>query len=277
MPNYHRWLDRLQVMDRKYRASSLYLGLLMLVAFILGVASYHFYLDLAPVQMQHSSSAKKKLLAELELQATTLANRNLELSIEREANRNMQIMFAEQHKKEQQLERELAFYRSVLVPEDSAEGVAIYGLELSPAPTKGFYHAKLILIQQQKRKQEIKGVSEIILFGQQDGKMVELSLAKLNDTKLDFKFRYFQMLETSFQLPEGFTLLQVKVKVTIPASRWTKLAQTEQLYNAAELLGNGATVDDERTDEKEPRAILEQNSQVIDNSAQQTDVRGSND
>ncbi|QBF83879.1 hypothetical protein EXU30_15235 [Shewanella maritima] len=38
MLNYHRWLDRLQVFERKSRSSSFYLLSLMCVAFLLGAA-----------------------------------------------------------------------------------------------------------------------------------------------------------------------------------------------------------------------------------------------
>jgi hypothetical protein len=272
MANYHRWLDRLQVMQRKYLTPGRYLSLLMLLGFVIGAVSYHLYLELAPVQMQHSSSGKKILLAELEQQAQRLAARNLELSIERQANKDMQAMFAEQHQKQQELSRELAFYRSVMSPGDSAEGIAIYDLELTPGQEQDQYRLKLILTQQQKRRQQVKGKSEIVLLGLKDGKATELSLSRLNGQALNFEFRYFQILETHFQLPAGFSLLQIKARVTVPRSRWNKQGQTERLFDVAELL---APTPGEA--EKEPGVILEQNSQVKDNSPQQTDVRGSND
>ncbi|WP_412522840.1 DUF6776 family protein [Shewanella chilikensis] len=267
MANYHRWLDRLQVMERNIRPSSLYLLLLVMVAFLTGLLSYHFFIPPAEVKFQRNDGKSQRLQIELQEQAQQLASRNLELSLAKEANEEMQQLFNKQHKKQQELERELAFYRSIMAPEYNAEGVAIHGLELMPLATAGQFRLKLVLTQLQKRKQALKGRSEILLIGMQEGKQVELNLAKLVDTKLAFNFKYFQVLEAEFTLPEGFELQQMKAKVVVPASRWSKGAETEQSFSLPELLEG----------EKDPGIILEQNSQVTDNLPQQTDVRGSND
>lgn len=267
MANYHRWLDRLQVMERNIRPSSPYLLLLVMVAFLAGLLSYHFFIPPTEVKLLRNDAKSQRLQGQLQEQAQLLASRNLELSLAREANEQMQQLFNKQHKKQQELERELAFYRSIMAPERNADGVAIHGLELTPLAAPGQYRLKLVLTQLQKRKQALKGRSEILLIGMQEGKQVELNLAKLVDTKLAFNFKYFQVLETDFTLPEGFELQQMNVKVIVPASRWNKGAETEQSFNLTELLEG----------EKDPGIILEQNSQVTDNLPQQIDVRGSND
>lgn len=267
MPNYHRWLDRLQVMERKYRSSSVYLSFLVLVAFLLGAWVSFILLSSDEPVVKHISSKSQRLTAELEAQTQLLATRNLELSVEREANAQMQQMFGEQLKKQQELQRELAFYRSIMAPDDNAEGVAIHGLEMTPGVLADEYNLKLVLTQLQKRKQAIQGRAELTLIGLQDGKSAELSVNKLTGSKLEFDFRYFQVIDTKVTVPAGFNVLKVKVKVVVPSSRWTKNSQTEHVYSAPELLQG----------EKEPRVILEQNSQVKDNLPQKTDVRGSND
>ncbi|NMH65759.1 DUF6776 family protein [Shewanella salipaludis] len=267
MLNYHRWRDRLQVLERKFRPSSLYLSLLVLVAFTLGGLSCYQLLTSEQPLLQHNSDKVQKLLAQVQEQAQQLASRNLELAVEREANNHMQQMFAEQLQQQQELQHELGFYRSIMAPENNAEGVAIHGLELTPGLLAGQYRLKLILTQLQKRRQKIKGKGELTLMGIQEGEPLELSLSQLMDGKLNFDFRYFQVLEAEFSLPEGFNLQRILAKVIVPSSRWTKGSQTEQSFDAAELLQG----------EKEPRVILEQNSQVKDNLPQQTEVRGSND
>lgn len=132
MPNYHRWLDRLQVMDLKYRPSTKYLLSLVLVAFLLGAWVSFIVLNSDEPVVKHIGGGKlQRVTAELEAQTQELATRNLELSVEREANAQMQDMFAQQMKKQKELERELAFYRSIMSPDDNAEGVAIHGLEMT--------------------------------------------------------------------------------------------------------------------------------------------------
>ncbi|MGI2257830.1 DUF6776 family protein [Shewanella sp. GXUN23E] len=267
MSNYHRWADRLQGAERRYRASSWYLLLLVLVAFALGALSYHLWLARQPQSNDAADEQIQRLENALQARASTLASRNMELVVAREANDNMKKMFNDQLEREKQLQRELNFYRSVMAPENNAEGVAIYSAELLPGLELGKQRLELMLMQLEKRKQVVKGRAEVFLVGTQDGVAETLTLKSLTDVNLNFSFRYFQMLDSEFALPEGFELARVQVKLVVPASRWTKGAESEQIFSVPELTSG----------EKEPRVILEQNSQVTDNPAQQTDVRGSND
>lgn len=237
MANYHRWLDRIQVLERKIRPSSVYLLLLVSVAFVLGGLSYNLWSDHNRPALESNTEQLGKLTKQLNIQAQTLAARNLELALSRETNVKMQDLFAEQHAKEKDLLRELAFYRSIMAPESIADGVAIHGLEFTPNLLPNQYRLKLILTQLQKRKQPLKGRAEFTFVGVQDGKIVELSLAILTgDQSLNFRFRYFQVLEIEVTLPERFKLSRIIAKVIVPSSRWTKGSQTEMEFSALDLL-----------------------------------------
>ena len=267
MSNYHRWADRLQGAERRYRASSLYLLLLVLVAFVLGGLSHYFWREAYQAPVASPNAEIARLENELQARSSELASRNLELVVAKEANDNMKKMFNDQLGREKQLQRELNFYRSVMAPENNAEGVAVYSAELLPGIEAGNQRLELTLIQLEKRKQLIKGRVEVSFIGTENGEAKTIGLKSLINSTPAFNFRYFQMLESEFALPDGFNLARVKVKVVVPASRWTKAAESEQTFSVPELTSG----------EKEPRVILEQNSQVTDNPAQQTDVRGSND
>ncbi|MFT6978444.1 MAG: hypothetical protein ACJAZA_002182 [Shewanella psychromarinicola] len=256
MLNYHRWLDRLQVLGRKNRTSSIYLISLMLVCFLLGAISFNLWLSFAPEATPNSVSGKRKLLQELDTQAQALASRNLALSIAENANKEMQQMFSRQLTEQKALEKELAFYRSVMVTDADVEGVAIHGVEMSQGVLPEQYQLRLILTQLQKRKMKVKARASVMLLGVQNDHPVELSLSKLVNNKLDFEFNYFQIMDTDFVLPSGFNLQRISVKVKVSASRGVKGGEIEQTFNVPELLMG----------EKELRVILEQNSQVKDNS-----------
>ncbi|MCF1429087.1 MAG: hypothetical protein LPH21_06920 [Shewanella sp.] len=257
MSNYHRWADRLQGAERRYRASSWYLLLLVLVAFVLGGLSYHLWLAQQPQAKDAGDQQIQRQEKELQARSSALASRDMELLVAREANDNMKKMFNEQLEREKQLQRELSFYRSVMAPENNAEGVAIYSAELIPGLVPGKQRLELILMQLEKRKQVVKGRAEVLLVGTQDGVADTLSLKSLTDANLNFSFRYFQMLDSEFDLPEGFELARVQVKLVVPGNRRTKGAESEQIFSVPELTSG----------EKEPRVILEQNSQVTDNPA----------
>ena len=237
MANYQRWLDRIQVLERKVRPSSVYLLLLVLLAFVLGALSYNLWSDHNRPVLENNTEQLGKLTKQLNIQAQSLAARNLELALSRETNAKMQDLFAEQHGKEKDLLRELAFYRSIMAPESIADGVAIHGLEFPPNLLPNQYRLKLILTQLQKRKQSLKGRAEFSFVGVQDGKVAKLSLATLTgDKSLSFRFRYFQVLETEVTLPEGFKLSRIIAKVIVPSSRWTKGSQAEMELSALDLM-----------------------------------------
>ncbi len=266
MSNYDSWWTRLQVSEARIRSSSRYLISLVIISMAIGALGYGIWLDNNEPQEDAEARLKLKLLeVELNAQNQQLANMELELSLEKTANQDMKAMFAEQHKAQKELDRELAFYRSIMAPENNAQGVAIHGLELSEGMTPGTQKLKLVLTQLKKRKSLLKGRASIKFIGLQDGKVKEISLKELS--KLAFSFRYFQVFEEEFSLPEQFILSRIQVKVNVPKSRWAKAAEAEQVFNVSELLEL----------EKEQRVLLEQNSQVKDNSEQPIEVRGSND
>jgi hypothetical protein len=256
MLNYPRWLDRLQVLERRYLTARRYLAILSLVMFLIGGMSYRIWLDYAPDEVQYSTSGKRKLIEELALQSQALASKNLALAIEQEANTTMQTMFSEQLVQQKALKKELAFYRSVMAPESDAEGVAIHDLQLVAGLTPERYQLRLILTQLQKRKLNVQGQALLTFIGIQDGKRKEYSLGQLTDKKFNFSFKFFQILETDISLPKGFLLARIKVNANVRAGRGNKAASMEQVFEAKDIF----------PDEKELGVILDQNSQVMDNS-----------
>ena len=236
MLNYHRWLDRLQVLERKNRTSGIYLTGLMIVAFLLGAITFNLWLSFAPETTLNSVSGKRKLLQELKTQAQVLASRNLALSIAENANKEMQDLFSDQLIEQKKLEKELAFYRSVMVTDADVEGVAIHGVELSQGMVPEKYQLRLILTQLKKRKSTVKAHAKVMLLGIQNGKVTEISLNKLMNKKFDFEFKYFQIMDADITLPTGFNLQRILVKVKVRPSRGVKGGEIEQIFNVPELL-----------------------------------------
>ena len=274
MLNYHRMLDTLKAIERKKRSSSSYLITLVVVAFITGAISHQIWLSFAPEATPNSVSGKRKLLSELDMQAKVLASRNLALTIEQEANNNLQQMFSEQLVRQKALEKELAFYRSVMVADAEVEGVMIHNVEINAGILPEQQQLRVVLTQLQKRKVNLKVVVDAVFIGVMDDKVAELTLSQLLGTKNNIDFKYFHIMDSDFILPDGFELQRIKLKVRVKPARGVKGGEIEQVFNIADI----APITIEVTDnQKEPRVILEQNSQVSDNSPQKTEVRGSND
>ncbi|WP_153915316.1 DUF6776 family protein [Shewanella sp. TC10] len=235
MLNYHRLLDRMQVQERKFRSSGLYLSALILISFIVGVLSHTVFIS-EVVEPQDEAIEITELKTELKRQSHVVSRLEMVLSIEKEANANMKQMFGKQIQQQKTLEQELAFYRSLVSPEKEVDGVAIHGLELSKGLLPDSYQMRLILTQLQKRKNGVKGVADIVLVGVQDEKQVEISLSDLQIEKFNFSFRYFQMFDAEISLPQDFDLQRIKAVVQVTATRGAKGGRIEQTFEISELL-----------------------------------------
>ncbi|MCL1067259.1 hypothetical protein L2735_10615 [Shewanella olleyana] len=235
MLNYHRLLDRMQVQERKFRSSGLYLSALILISFIVGVLSHTVFIS-EVVEPQDEAIEITELKTELKQQSHVVSRLEIALSIEKEANANMKQMFGKQIQQQKTLEQELAFYRSLVSPEKEVDGVAIHGLELSKGLLPDSYQMRLILTQLQKRKNGVKGVADIVLVGVQDEKQVEISLSDLQIEKFNFSFRYFQMFDAEISLPQDFDLQRIKAVVQVSATRGAKGGRIEQTFEISELL-----------------------------------------
>lgn len=262
MFNLPRWLDNLLSIERQQRTSGHYLIALLIVAFILGAISHQIWLSFAPEATPNSTSAKRKLQAQLQQQATTLASRNLALSIEQEANKNLQAMFSDQLVRQKELEKELAFYRSLMVPNQEVEGVVIHTVELAPAMLPKQQHLKVILTQLNKRKTNLKVNLDAELIGSQGNEVTQYKLSQLNKQKYTLDFKYFDVFETDFSLPDGFNLQRIKIKLVVKSARGIKGGEIEQVFSIADITS------DLTNDKNDSSIILEQTTQVLDNPEQ---------
>ncbi|WP_299492335.1 DUF6776 family protein [uncultured Shewanella sp.] len=258
MSNYYRWLDRLQAMERKFYSSRVNLLLLLLIVFILGGLTLKAILPFINIKADSTVQSVSGELTKVQALNQQLAARKLELSMAIQTNDDMKAMFEAQHTKQKELERELAFYRSIMSPESNADGVVINGFELSKDLLPDQYRLKLVLTQLQDKKQSLKGSAKVTLIGLSKGKRKTINLSQLSKTPFQFQFRYFQVLETSITLPADFVLSSIKVKVEVPKGRWSKGSETEKEFSLKEL----------QLEEKDAEGILDQSSQALDNLTQ---------
>lgn len=235
MLNYHRLLDKLKVIERKKRASSSYLITLVLIAFVTGALCHQIWLSFAPEAAPNSASGKRKLILELDLQAKALASRNLALTIEQEANKNLQQMFSDQLIHQKSLEKELSFYRSLMVPDAEVEGVIIHGVELNRGILPKQSQLRVILTQQKKRQANLTVTVDADFIGIQNNQVSEFNLTKLTDKKYNIDFKYFHIMDVDVTLPEGFTLQRINVKVKVKPSRGIKGGEVEQVYSIEDI------------------------------------------
>ena len=112
------------------------------------------------------------------------------------------------------LETELGFFRKIMVPGETDQGIHVERLSVSLS-TASTYVIKATLIQVAERPTIVSGSVKLEIQGMQNGEAVRLTAADLGGapTNLDFRFRYFQALEQTIELPTEFLPSRIKVAV----------------------------------------------------------------
>ncbi len=114
-----------------------------------------------------------------------------------------------------ELKEEVAFYRSIVAPRESAGGLRIQRFNIAKA-AEG-YRYKLVLTQVIKNSRITRGKVVMQVEGVRNGKSVKINLTSLSaqgQKQLDFRFKYFQSFEGDLIMPKNFTPSRVHVKVS---------------------------------------------------------------
>lgn len=125
------------------------------------------------------------------------------------------------------LEEGIRFYRSLMAPGEIAQGLSLRELELVPRDDGARYGYRIVVQQEARKHDLVKGDLSAEIFGIREGEPVKYSLAELSDD-IDadgqvLRFRYFQSIEGELTLPEGFVPEGVEIMATITSPRSLKL------------------------------------------------------
>lgn len=134
------------------------------------------------------------------------------------------------------LKEEVAFYRGI-VSAGKEQGLNIQTFVLDKNGTGNAYRFQLVLTQNMKRAKVVSGTVKLSVTGEQGGQSRRLGLDELSADRaraLEFQFKYFQRLEGSFTLPEGFVPRQVHVNATASGK---KPKNVEQAFDWQSLVG----------------------------------------
>lgn len=173
-------------------------------------------------QIQGLQNSVSELNRENHLLTRQLNILGVELEVSRLANQASQDMMQQTEKHKASLKKELSMYQKVMAPELNQDGFGINSVKVENTSVDNMYRLSLILVQQNKSKGYVKGSAHLLVKGSLNGKMKEISLVPLMDEKqerFNFSFRYFELLDGEFRLPEGFTPEQLVVTSHIRTSK----------------------------------------------------------
>jgi hypothetical protein len=159
-------------------------------------------------------------LAELQQRIERLRQRNAVAKrsddVSRAANQALQETLAQRDEEIAALRADTEFYERLVGGSAQRQGLAVHSLDLAPAGD-GAWRYTLTLTQNLKKASVSKGEVTLRVDGVRDGKLGSLSWDELLQSPQaapqGFSFRYFQQLEGSLMLPEGFTPHRVRVQL----------------------------------------------------------------
>jgi hypothetical protein len=164
--------------------------------------------------------AEVSLALDQERQRSAVLGRSDQIS--RAANLELQQTLRERDEEIAALRTDTAFYERLVGGSAQRQGLAVHALTLSKGGGGDIQYA-LTLTQTLKRSGLTEGEVTLEVDGIAAGKLTTLDWTTLrqgtDSAPQAFGFRYFQQLEGSIMLPEGFTPHRVKVQVQAGGNR----------------------------------------------------------
>jgi hypothetical protein len=137
------------------------------------------------------------------------------------------------------LQSDLTFYKNIMAPSETSKGLQVDSLTLVQARNQDSYDFKLVLTQVGNNKSYISGVVAVNVIGLRDEEKEVIALRDLSEDIADlgvkFRFRYFQDVEGSLELPEEFEPLEIQV---VAQAEGKKSSQAERTFNWDDLTEN---------------------------------------
>ena len=198
------------------------LGLLML-AFLLGERAAYSGMGLNPELYRAMKSELPRLQEELGSLESELEVQRTQRQVSEQALEMVRREIAEQKEQISSLEEGLQFYRSLMAPGEIAQGLSLRPLELVPLEQPGHFSYRIVAQQEARKHSQLKGKLSVEVNGVLAEQQVSYQLAELSDdlegAEVTLRFRYFQSIEGTLVLPEGFEPRSVSLVATATTPR----------------------------------------------------------
>ena len=166
--------------------------------------------------------------AEIAELRSKLTDSDMGRSVDRKSCADVETSFHSCQIESQGKDKELAFYRGIVSPEDGFGGLRIQRLDVVSGGDR-HYKLRLVLMQSMRQDTTVNGSFTVEIEGARDKQPARLTLSEVGaqvreSGDVAFSFRYFQSIEREIVLPEGFEPSAVNVEVK--TSRQTPLKQS---------------------------------------------------
>lgn len=233
---FQNWPNRFRALSVRRQRALLGAGtaLVVTVVFALGVFAGHHTAEVRGARAntlqlsQHNDELQDQLaILQRDKQVSQVADRVLQ--------RNL----TERDEEIRSLRADQAFYSKLVGADALPGGLAVHGVAVTPIPRTHAWNFSVTLTHSAEGAQEIQGKLTIAVEGVRADKLTQLDWSQLgapaSTNGLPFDFKYFQQVQGTLMLPDGFTPNRILVTLD-PQSGATvtrTLAWSEAVQGAA--------------------------------------------
>ncbi|MEE4659842.1 MAG: DUF6776 family protein [Halieaceae bacterium] len=136
---------------------------------------------------------------------------------------------AQQRETIAELEKGIQFYKGLMAPGDTVDGVSVHSVDFKPGANGRRYQFR-VLVQQSSRKHELlSGTLAVTLHGTENDVPVSYELFQLSeqvpDQEIRLRFKYFQAIDGEIVLPEDFVPLTISTRTQSTRPRSASIEQ----------------------------------------------------
>ena len=180
------------------------------------------------VRLMEARDALRERVKELRAEKVALER---DRDIEEEGHRQVREDLKRLQDELLEIKEELAFYRGIVSPEDTASGLRVQSFDVEKNTGDEIFHYQLVLTQVLKNDSFTSGYASLEVEGvyEDGGTRERLALAEIatdGTERLRFRFRYFQDFRGDLELPEGFVPFRVIVTVHPSGGRYGSIEET---------------------------------------------------
>lgn len=210
----------IQKLKENYGAFGFYsiTALLLVGAAFLGFKFGHYVSESQMKEMSIIKQSIDNLNADNNDLTRKLNVLGVELEVQQLANQQAQLSIKHGQEREAALREQLGFYQKVMAPELQQDGFVIDAFNVQDTLSDNVYRFDLVLLQQSKIKNVVKGNIDVSFVGSQGGKPMEVRLFDLMpeaNEPLTFSFKYFEVIKGQFTLPADFKVEQIVVMTEV--------------------------------------------------------------
>jgi hypothetical protein len=187
-----------------------------------------FDLDEVRHQIATLTEENRVMKRDLEAARSTASERDRQLQIEKAAQGELARSVAQLQDENAALKEDLGFLRNIMSSGATPEGLGLSNLKIERDGKPNEYKYRMLLTQGGQRKQDFKGMVQIVARVARDGTLSSITFPdpSLGEAAGSFEFRFYQKIEGRFTIPEGTTLKSADVRVLALPGGQVKLSRT---------------------------------------------------